>query len=369
MSEEAIAAVEGLTVRLPLGRPLWAAGLEIRARDFFVVRVRTRSGRAGHGFVKSRGVRLDAIVAETLAPLLLGRDPRRTEALWQAMMAATQLAGREGAVLRAIGCVDVALWDLKGQLCGEPLFRLLGGARERVRAMGVAGYYERDPDDTGPMRADLGALAAAGFTMFKIAGGMLPAARERPRLEAARAAIGPAAGLVVDVNWCWHDLKRALATARDWAAFDLAWIEEPFAPGASAQIRAFRAQSPVPVGIGDEQGGLAFFRDLMARESVDVVRLDTAVAGGITPALRILALAEAHGLPVSPHLYHEINLHLGCAFRSVVAVELFRPGGELYQIDRFLRSDARLAEGHLVPADAPGLGLDVDWAGLEAHRC
>jgi len=368
MTDDAIAAVDCMSVRLPLGRPLWAAGLEIVARDFFIVRVRTASGRAGYGFVKSRGVRLDAIVAENLAPLLIGRDPRRTEALWHAMMRATVLPGRAGAVLRAIGCVDIALWDLKAQLAGEPLFRLLGGAKDRARAMAVTGYYEREPDETGPMHESLAAMRASGFTMFKIAGGMLSAAREAPRLAAAREAIGTGAELVVDVNWCWTDLKAALATARDWAAFDLSWIEEPFAPGSNAQIRAMVAQSPVRIGVGDEQGGLAFFRDLMASESVDVVRLDTAVAGGITPALRIIALAEAHGLPVSPHLYHEINVHLATAFETVIAVELFPPGGELYQIDRFLRTETRVENGHLVPSGEPGLGFDPDWAALEAHR-
>jgi len=368
MSADRIVAVEGVSVRLPLARPLWAAGLEIVARDFFVVRVRTEAGRTGHGFVKSRGVRLDAIVAENLAPLLVGADPRRTEAHWRAMMRATLLPGRVGAVLRAIGCVDIALWDLKAQAAGEPLFRFLGGAKDRARAMAVAGYYERDPDDTGPMREDLAALRAAGFGMFKIAGGMLSAAREAPRLAAARAAIGEGAELVVDVNGCWSDLKAALATARDWAAFDLSWIEEPFVPGMAAQIRAFCAQSPVRVGVGDEQGGVSFFRDLMGSGSVDVVRLDTAVAGGITPALRIVAMAEAHGLPVSPHLYHEINVHLAAAFDSVLAVELFPPGGELYRIDRFLGADLRMEGGALVPSGAPGLGLSPDWPGLLAHR-
>lgn len=368
MTADAVAAVDGMTVRLPLARPLWAAGLEIVARDFFIVRVRTEAGRTGHGFVKSRGVRLDAIVAENLAPLLIGADPRRTEALWRAMMQATVLPGRLGSVLRAIGCVDIALWDVKAQAAGEPLFRHLGGAKERARAMAVSGYYERDPDDAGPMREELAAQRAAGFGMFKIAGGMLSAAREAPRLAAARAAIGDGAELVVDVNWCWSDLKTALATARDWAAHDLSWIEEPFAPGMAAQIRAFSAQSPVRIGVGDEQGGLAFFRDLMASGSVDVVRLDTAVAGGITPGLRIIALAEAHGLPVSPHLYHEINVHLAAAFDTVVAVELFPPGGELYQIDRYLTTQTRVENGHLVPSDAPGLGIEPDWEALAAHR-
>ena len=361
---DVISAVDCMTVRLPLEEPLWAAGLEITIRDFFIVRVTTRGGLSGYGFLKCRGVRLDAFVSEVLGPLILGEDPRRTEAIWHKMMHATFLPGRVGAVLRAIGCIDIALWDLKAQLANEPLYRLLGGANTEVKALVVAGYYGRNPDDTTQMAADLRSLRADGFSAFKIAGGMLSRARETPRIATARNAIGPDAELVVDVNWCWSDLKSALAAAREWAQFDLAWIEEPFPPGSTAKRQAFSRQSPIALGIGDEQGGVSFFRDLMAAGSADVIRLDTPVTGGITPSLRIIALAEAYGLPVSPHIYPEVNQHLALAFQTVGAVELFDPAGSLYQINRFITPGLQIKAGILYPPDAPGLGFSMDWPAL-----
>ena len=87
---------------------------------------------------------------------------------------------------------------------------------------------------------------------------------------------------------------------------------------------------------------MAFFRDLIHNNSVDVVRVDTPVVGGITPTLRIIALADAAGLPVSPHIYPEINIHLAAAFPNVVAVEMFSSRTELYQIDRFISSKPSL---------------------------
>ena len=74
------------------------------------------------------------------------------------------------------------------------------------------------------------------------------------------------------------------------------------------------SKSRIPLGIGDEQCGLGFFRDLMQSQSADVIRLDTPVLGGITPALRVIAMADAFGLPVSPYDYPKINIHLAAAF-------------------------------------------------------
>ena len=112
---------------------------------------------------------------------------------------------------------------------------------------------------------------------------------------------------------------------------------------------------------------MSFFRDLIASDSVDVVRVDTPVLGGITPALRVIALADAAGLPVSPHIYPEINIHLAAAFANVVAVEMFSSRTELYQIDRFISAKLEISGGAAIAPSRPGLGFDLDWAALLRH--
>jgi L-alanine-DL-glutamate epimerase-like enolase superfamily enzyme len=367
MPPDAVERAEALTVSLPLQRPVWASGLRIAVRDFLVVRVTLASGLCGYGFHKSRGVALDRIVRDNLAPLLVGQDPWNVERLWRRMHDATLLAGRTGAVLRAIGTVDIALWDLRAQLAGVPLHRLLGGYRTDCEALLVGGYYEEDPLDCEPMQRQLTAWRTEGCSFFKIAAGMIGPEADERRIAAARQAIGPEAMLAVDVNGVWTEVKHALRSARVWERHGIRWIEDPFPLDYAAQRREFTRRSPVAVAIGDEQGSPGYFHELIATQALDIVRLDTPVVGGITPALRIIAVADAAGLPVSTHLYPEINVHLAAAFRNVVAVESFGTRTDLYQIDKFIEPELGLRHGRITPPDAAGLGFHLDWAGLAKH--
>lgn len=364
VSEDRVQSVEAITVSLPLRKPIWASGLRIAQRDFLVVRALTSSGRCGYGFHKSRGVALDRVVRENLAPLVVGKSPWEVERIWDEMHRATLFSGRTGAVMRALGTLDIALWDLRAQLAGVPLHRLLGGYRWECRTLLVTGYYEEDPHELGPLLEDIEYHAHRGVDFFKIAVGMLDLAGDTRRIAEARRVAGPAADLAVDVNWVWSELKQALRAARAWEPYHLRWIEEPFPPGSTRARRRFAHESPIPLAIGDEQSGVAFFRDLIDSDSVDVVRVDTPVLGGITPTLRVIALADAAGLPVSPHIYPEINIHLAAAFPNVVAVEMFSSRTELYQIDRFISSKLEIRGGVVMAPSEPGLGLDLDWASL-----
>lgn len=367
MATDLIERVEAMTVSLPLQRPVWASGLRITLRDFLVVRVTLASGRMGYGFHKSRGVALDRIVTDNLAPLILGKDTWNVERLWQRMHEGTLLAGRTGAVLRTIGTVDIALWDLRAQLAGVPLHRLLGGYRDDCEALLVTGYYEEDPLDWEPMTRQLAAWRTEGGSFFKIAAGMLAPEVDEGRIAVARESIGPQAALAADVNGVWTDVKHALRAAKLWEKHRLRWIEDPFPTDQNAKRRQFTKRSPIAIAIGDEQGSAAYFMDLIATQALDVVRLDTPVVGGITPALRIMAIADASGLPVSPHLYPEINIHIAAAFRNVVAVETFGTRSDLYQIDKFIEPGLELRHGRMLAPQSPGLGFRLDWHELAKH--
>lgn len=362
-----IERVEALTVSLPLDRPVWASGLRIALRDFLVVRVTLADGRCGYGFHKSRGISLDPIVRKNLAPLLVGEDPWNVERLWQRMNDATLLAGRTGAVMRTIGTVDIALWDLRAQLGGVPLHRLLGGYRTECEALLVGGYYEEDPLDCGTMQRQFAAWRAEGWKFFKMAAGMLSPEADEHRIGLAREAIGEDASLAVDINGVWTEVKQGLRAARLWERHRLRWIEDPFPTDHAATRREFTRRSPIAVAVGDEQGSPGYFHELVATHALDVLRLDTPVVGGITPALRILALADAAGMPVSPHLYPEINVHLAAAFRHVVAVETFGTRSDLYQIDKFIEPELKLQRGCVIAPDTPGLGFRLNWQELTKH--
>lgn len=367
MQQDIVSQIEALTISLPLDKPVWASGLRIDRREYFLTRITTKSGLTGFGFHKSRGLYLNRILEENLAHLVIGKNPWMVRKIWDDMYQGTLLSGRTGAVMRAIGTIDIALWDLRAQMADMPVHALLGGYRDSCRAIVVTGYYEEDFNAVEKMVEDIQAHRREKVNFFKIAAGMLDAEADAERIEAARNAAGSESELVVDVNWVWTDLKEALRTANLWEKYRLSWIEEPFPPGSTYERKKFADASPIAVGIGDEQSGIAFFRDLMASHSAQMIRVDTPVLGGITPAITLASMAEAWGLSISTHIYPEINIHLAAAFKNMVGVELFSTRSELYKLDNFIKPNLEIIDGKVTVPNQAGLGFQLDWDELKKY--
>ncbi len=367
MLQDSVSNIDVLTVSLPLDEPVWASGLRIDRREYFLVRITTEAGLVGYGFHKSRGMFMNRIVEENLSQYVIGKSPWMVREIWDDMYRGTLLPGRTGLVMRAIGTVDIALWDIRAQMADVPLSKMLGGYREECRALVVTGYYEEDFHAVVKMTEDIKAHANNGVDFFKIAAGMLDAEADARRIEAARNAAGQDAGLVVDVNWVWTDLKEALRTARLWDKYRLDWIEEPFPPGSTYERQKFADLSPIALGIGDEQSGIPFFRDLMASHSAQMIRIDTPVLGGVTPAITVASMAEAWGLSISTHIYPEINIHLASSFKNMVGLELFSDHSELYKIDKFIEPALVIENGYVAVPEKAGLGFQMNWEELRDY--
>ena len=126
------------TCRVPLSRPIVMGSLRFEAREYLVVEVVTEDGVVGTGYGMTRDAPLGAIVVSAIAPRLIGRDPMLSEALWMNLVDANLTLGQRGLFVRCLSAVDIAIWDLKAQVAGLPLWQLIGGARQKVPAM-VAG--------------------------------------------------------------------------------------------------------------------------------------------------------------------------------------------------------------------------------------
>ncbi len=362
-----ISRVKSFPVSLPLKKPAYVPGLTITSRDYHITVVETDSGVDGVGFTLRRGAEMTRLIDDLLAPALIGEDPRYTEALWDRLYQKTMHAGQRGLLMRALSTVDIALWDIKAKELGEPLFRLLGGYRDRVPVLLVAGYYEegKGPDQ---LALEMQRYAAQNFRLLKFVAGALTAEEDRARIRAVREAVGPDVMLMVDIDWGWRRVKDAVAAVRLWEPYRLEWVEEPFPPENLPARVEFRRLSPVKVALGDEQSGLGLFRDLLENRAVDVLRPDTVVLGGITPTVKVWALAAAWDLPVSPHLFPEINVHLVAAYPQGFAVEMFAKDTELYKLDELQVRPLSPETGMLEVPQTPGLGIEFDWKAVEAAR-
>ncbi|MFF0467768.1 mandelate racemase/muconate lactonizing enzyme family protein [Micromonospora zamorensis] len=284
-----------------------------------------------------------------------GEDPRAVTTLYDRMLRHTFKAGHAGPVFGTIGALDTALWDIKAQAAGEPLWRLLGGRDRRVPAY-ASGLDIGLTDDE--LVSEYEVYASHGLRAAKLKGG-LDIERDRHRLCLVRdvlteAGHGRRPGLMLDVNEAWTRKQAVRHVCELERSLDLIWIEEPVrrwdAEGNAAVSRGVRAS----VATGENLTGLEQYRPLIAAGAVDVVQM--AAVWGVTHFLRASALAHAHDLPVSPIGNSPIGLlHAATSVPNHLTSELqdlHRPVG--------VSIDLHVEDGAFVLGDSPGLGVRVD---------
>jgi L-alanine-DL-glutamate epimerase-like enolase superfamily enzyme len=294
-----------------------------------------------------------------LAPLVTGRDPRDVHAAWVAMGWAVRNLGRPGVAAMAISAVDVALWDLKAKLHGEPLFKLLGAARAAAPVYGSGGFTSYTPDR---LREQLGGWAERGIPRVKMKVGADPD-RDLDRVAAARRAVGDDVRLFVDANGA-YSRKQALEFADGFDGLGVTWFEEPVSSDDLAGLGLIRDRGPAGMDVAAGEYGYRplDFRRMLEAGAVDVLQADATRCGGVTGFLKAAAVCEAFGLPVSAHCAPALHLHPCCAttadlrhleyFHDHVRIEgmLFDGAGE--PVDGVLHPD---------PARA-GIGLEFKHA-------
>ena len=338
-------------------------------------RVATDEGLVGWGepVVEGRAETVRAAVGE-LADLLLGRDPRRIEDLWQLMTKAAFYRG--GPVLSsAVAGLDQALWDILGHSLGVPVHQLLGGAvRDRVRVYGWIGG-----DDPARVAEAAAAQVEAGLTAVKMnAGGRtspMPSAAETAavvdRLAAVREVLGPERDVAVD----FHGRFTAAAARRLiplLAPLHPLFVEEPVLPEYAHRLADVVAVSGVPVACGERLYSRTDFLPVLAA-GVAVVQPDLTHAGGISEVRRIASLAEAHDALLAPHcplgpIALAASLQIAFATPNFLIQEQsigihYNRDAELldYVLDR---APFAFPDGYLRLTEEPGLGVRIDEAAV-----
>ncbi|WP_341716293.1 mandelate racemase/muconate lactonizing enzyme family protein [Micromonospora sp. FIMYZ51] len=292
---------------------------------------------------------------ERIFAAIEGEDPRAVTTLYDRMLRHTFKAGHAGPVFGTIGALDTALWDIKAQAAGEPLWRLLGG-RDRVVPAYASGLDIGLTDDE--LVSAYQAYARHGLRAAKLKGG-LDIEHDRRRLCLVRdllteAGHGLRPGLMLDVNEAWTRKQAVRHVAELERVLDLIWIEEPVrrwdAEGLAAVGRGIRAS----VATGENLTGLEQYRPLITAGAVDIVQM--AAVWGITHFLRVSALAHAYDLPVSPIGNSPVGLlHAATSVPNHLTSELqdlHPPVG--------VAIDLYVEDGAFVLGDSPGLGIRVD---------
>ncbi|HEY1610181.1 MAG TPA: enolase C-terminal domain-like protein [Paraburkholderia sp.] len=281
-----------------------------------------------------------------------------------AMQRAVRNIGRPGVASCAISAVDAALWDLKAKALDVPLARLLGMARERVPVYGSGGFTSYDLDTLTRQLRDW--VEQDGCAWVKMKVGTQPD-QDPQRVEAARQAIGDAAGLFVDANGA-YTAKEAQRLAHAFAAQRVSWFEEPLSSDDRRGLAALRANLPPGMDLAAGEYGYTpdDFRELLEAHAVDVLQADVTRCGGVTGFLQAAALCDAWHLPLSAHCSPGLHLHVACAAPRLRHIEWFHDHA---RIEAMLFDGApRVRDGHIAPdLSRPGCGLAFRHADAERY--
>ena len=359
--------VEVCVARVPLTNAVTFSTRSVQAREYCLVRIVSEGGHVGLGYsyaVNTSGRILAAAVEEVFGPKLVGQDSLRVEGLWREMYQEALLIGRTGAVMRALSAVDIALWDLNAHSVGLPLYKFLGAkVLDRVPAYGSGGYYMvgKSNDD---LAEEMMAFVKDGFDAVKMKVGNLSPAEEEERLRAVREAIGPDIHLMLDANNAWPDLPTAMLYVSRFEKYNPYWIEEPFLPDDIDSHAELARRTPMMVATGEIEAGRWRFKEILEKRAAAILQTDAIVCGGITEFRKIAATAASFGVPVAPHAWHDVHVHLVASTSNATYVE-FMPDDHIVNFRNLIDVQIEAKDGHLLLTDRPGMGFGFDAGAIE----
>jgi L-alanine-DL-glutamate epimerase-like enolase superfamily enzyme len=346
--------------------------------DATLIRVETDDGLTGIGAALGSPPRA-AIVAHELAPEVVGEDPIKTSASMRRCTTArgvrrrrarvTPTAGRRGVIMEAISGVDIAVWDVKAQALGIPLYQALGAVRTSVRGYASGGWAPGEEAE-----GELAGYAAKGFTAAKmrvVGHDGFSIAKCVRRVKAARRGLGPGIELMVDAHGSL-EVANAIKLARELEPYDIAWFEEPVSPDDHAGQAEVRRSTTIPIASGEREFTRFDFQDLLERRALDIAQPDVARAGGMTEIRRIAALTSAHGVRLAPHAWGSgvlfaASIHVAMSAANCRILEVTQGHmpmmWELFNEPFDIRPD-----GTVHAPDRPGLGFTLRADALERFR-
>lgn len=360
-----ITGVEARLYRIPPAVQIQDSIQRISHWEFVVTTVTTDAGLAGTGFAYTLGLGGTAVreLAGTyLAPLVIGADPADVERIWSRCWWELHALGSGGMTRFALATIDIALWDILAQKAGVPLYRLLGGFRDRIPAYGSGINAHLDGE---PLLDQMRGFLAQGYRAVKMKVGRDDPQEDVERVAAVRRLIGPGIPLMLDANQKWT-AAEAIRRVGHLKPFDPYWIEEPLLADDRAGHAHVRQATGVAMAVGETLYTRYEFADYIRAGAADVVQADIPRVGGFTEWMKIAKLAESFNLPVAPHFMMELSVHALCAVPNGLILEDLQ-GGSLTDLG-VLAEPIRVVQGEITPPARPGHGIVFDPAALRRYE-
>ena len=346
-----VSAVETQPVVVRLDRPIGSALGPIAKFGCILVTVRTDGGITGENLIFTLNDRRTTVLrqmVDELADVAVGRDAGHIAGFWARAWKDINFLGHKGVPVAGISAIDGALWDTLGKAAGLPLYRLLGGAQDRVPAYHSGGLWlSRSIDE---LAEEAQGFVAQGFRAMKMRLGLPDPAEDIARVKAVRDAIGPGVKLMADANQGLTE-AQAIRLGRRLEPFNLTWFEEPLPAWDLDGLARVAAALDTPIASGETEYTRYGFRRMLELRSADILMPDLQRVGGVSEFMRVGHMAESHDIAVSSHLFPETSLQVLGALSNATFLEYMPWFSPLYN------EALEFRDGSAVVPERPGWGF------------
>ncbi|MGB8556696.1 MAG: mandelate racemase/muconate lactonizing enzyme family protein [Pseudolabrys sp.] len=346
-----VTRVETRCVTVKLDKPIGSALGQLHSFGCILVFVHCDSGIVGENLIftlNARRTRVLQSMVEEMADLIIGRDAGHIADFWARAWRDINFLGHKGVPVVGISALDGALWDALGKMSNLPLYRVLGGAQDRVPVYHSGGLWLSSSDKE--LVAEAERFAAAGFRAMKMRLGSPEPATDVARVRAVRTAIGPKIKLMADANQGLTE-SQAIRLGRALEEFDLTWFEEPLPAWDLDGLARVAAALDMPIASGETEYTRYGFRRMLELRSADILMPDLQRVGGVSEFIRVGHMAESYDIPVSSHLFPETSLQVLGALANTIYLEYMPWFSKLYN------ETIKFAEGQAIVPERPGWGF------------
>jgi galactonate dehydratase len=356
--------------------------------SYVFVQVETDEGLTGWGEITTYpgSVANRTIVAalREVEEFLQGEDAGQIEAIWHKLLRAFTYVGTRGATTAMVSGIDIALWDIKGQALGVPIYELLGGAVRETIPLYTHFQYANSVEQmvenaVGEVARGSRAIktdpfmAAGGLSNVRYVDGQIERSVENTgvaMIAGIRDAVGPDIEVLVDAH-ALYNVPTAVRLANRLAPYAITWFEEPCPPESYDALEQVRSQVPTRISVGERLYTRFEFLPVLVRHLTDYVMPDVTWTGGISELKKIATLAEIFYIPISPHdASGPVNVMAGAQVMMSVP-NFYRLEARRVHLDfynAFLEKPLEVRDGALIVPKTPGLGVRLDVAYLQAHE-
>ena len=346
--------------RIPLEEPLEDAKHGKHTHfELITFTIKLNNGLEGTGYTYTGGrggSAIKAMLDSEIIPFILGKNPLNLEQINDDLQWHLHYVGRGGISSFAISATDIALWDIRGKTCNQPLWKMSGGFG--TKCLAYCGGIDLNFSLPKLLESIRGYLAL-GVKGVKIKIGQDNISDDIERIREVRSLIGPDISLMVDANYSMS-VNQAIQAANLFKKYNVLWFEEPIEPDNFIGYATVSNQSKVPLAMGENLHTIREFKHAFAQSKLSYIQPDASNCGGITCWLRVAKRAKERNVIISSHGMQELHVSLvsGQTSKSWIEVHSF-------PIDQYTLQPLQISDGFALAPETPGIGVEFDWNKLE----